>query len=95
MEHSVFDAFFRKNPFRGEFTLFAGLEEVLRFIQSFRFLPDEIEYLRCGYRLRCLLASLLFWCITWCSLFYLQDAPVVCGCGPAFLHGISGERGLF
>jgi nicotinate phosphoribosyltransferase len=46
MEHSVFDAFFRKNPFSGEFTLFAGLEEVLRFIQTFRFLPDEIEYLR-------------------------------------------------
>jgi Nicotinate phosphoribosyltransferase (NAPRTase) N-terminal domain len=46
MEHSVFDAFFRKNPFSGEFTLFAGLEEVLRFVQTFRFLPDEIEYLR-------------------------------------------------
>lgn len=46
-EHTVFDAFFRKNPFRGEFTLFAGLEEVLRLVQSFKFTPEEIEYLRC------------------------------------------------
>jgi nicotinate phosphoribosyltransferase len=45
-EHSVFDAFFRKNPFRGEFTLFAGLEEVLRLLESFSFSASEIEYIR-------------------------------------------------
>lgn len=46
MEHTVFDTFFRKCPFRGEFTLFAGLEEVLRLVQSFRFLPADLEYIR-------------------------------------------------
>ncbi len=45
---SVFDLFFRKNPFQGEFTVFAGLEEVLRFVQSFRITNEDIDYLKDG-----------------------------------------------
>jgi nicotinate phosphoribosyltransferase len=45
-ENSVFDLFFRRNPFHGEFTLFCGLDECIRLISSFKFTPEQIEYLR-------------------------------------------------
>jgi nicotinate phosphoribosyltransferase len=45
-DHSTFDMFFRKPPFGGEYAIFAGLEECLRFIQSYRFSEKEIAYLK-------------------------------------------------
>lgn len=44
---AVFDLFFRKNPFGGEHTIFAGLEEVLRHLTHFRFTPEHVDYIRC------------------------------------------------
>jgi nicotinate phosphoribosyltransferase len=41
-----FELFFRKNPFGGSYTLFAGLDEVLKFLSSFRFSQEDIQYLR-------------------------------------------------
>lgn len=39
-DQSVFDLFFRSNPFQGEFTIFAGLTECLKFIENFRYTED-------------------------------------------------------
>ena len=41
-----FELFFRKNPFGGSYTVFAGLDEVLKFLSNFRFTDDDIKYLR-------------------------------------------------
>jgi nicotinate phosphoribosyltransferase len=45
-EEAVFDLFFRKNPFRGEFAIYAGLEEKLRLLENFHFTDDHIAYLK-------------------------------------------------
>jgi nicotinate phosphoribosyltransferase len=45
-EEAVFDLFFRKNPFAGEFAIYAGLEEKLRLFENFRYTDDHIAYLK-------------------------------------------------
>ena len=46
---AVFDLFFRDPPFGGEFCVFAGLEEVLRFVVCWRFTAEHIDALRKRY----------------------------------------------
>jgi nicotinate phosphoribosyltransferase len=46
LDPSVFDLFFRKHPFGGEYTIFAGLDECLKFLTHFSFLPSDIAYLQ-------------------------------------------------
>ncbi|KAG0584083.1 hypothetical protein KC19_3G183600 [Ceratodon purpureus] len=42
-DRAVFDLLYRKNPFGGEYTGFAGLEECIRFAANFKFTDDDID----------------------------------------------------
>ncbi|HKJ85336.1 MAG TPA: nicotinate phosphoribosyltransferase, partial [Spirochaetia bacterium] len=42
----VFDMFFRRQPFGGGFTVFAGLDDLIDQLEQFRFSDDDIEYLK-------------------------------------------------
>ncbi len=43
---AAFDLYFRENPFLGEFAVFAGLEEVLSYLERYSFEEEHIEYLK-------------------------------------------------
>ncbi|KAG6403442.1 hypothetical protein SASPL_135663 [Salvia splendens] len=45
-DRAVFDLYFRRNPFGGEYTVFAGLEECIKLIANFRFSEDEIAFIK-------------------------------------------------
>lgn len=40
-----FDYFFRKNPFDGGYVIFAGLSDLLPYLENFKFSNEDIEYL--------------------------------------------------
>ncbi|HSP11191.1 MAG TPA: nicotinate phosphoribosyltransferase [Salegentibacter sp.] len=43
---AVFDYFFRKNPFKGGYAIFAGLQDVLKIIDELKFSEEDITYLK-------------------------------------------------
>ncbi|KAJ3435878.1 nicotinate phosphoribosyltransferase [Anaeramoeba flamelloides] len=45
-DHATFDLFYRKNPFKGSFAQFAGLNEILRFMSSFKITNDDLDFLK-------------------------------------------------
>ncbi len=45
-EPAVFDYFFRKNPFKGGYTIFAGLPDLLTVLENFRFNRDDLDFLK-------------------------------------------------
>uniref|UniRef100_A0A6B2L189 Nicotinate phosphoribosyltransferase n=1 Tax=Arcella intermedia TaxID=1963864 RepID=A0A6B2L189_9EUKA len=45
-QEAVFDLYFRTPPFDGEYTIFCGLEEALKYINAFKFSAADIEFLK-------------------------------------------------
>ena len=45
-EIAIFELFYRKSPFAGEYTVFAGLGEVISFIKFYKFTEEMIDYTR-------------------------------------------------
>ncbi|TFJ93331.1 nicotinate phosphoribosyltransferase [Lentibacillus salicampi] len=43
---AIFDAYIRKNPFRNGYTVFAGLERIVHYINSLHFTKEDIDYLK-------------------------------------------------
>ncbi|KAK9163382.1 hypothetical protein Syun_004284 [Stephania yunnanensis] len=52
-ERAVFDLFFRRNPFGGEYTIFAGVEECIRLIANFKLTEEDIFFLRSSLPGKC------------------------------------------
>lgn len=45
-QFGVFEIYFRKNPFRNGYAIFAGLERAIDYIKNLRFTESDIQYLR-------------------------------------------------
>ena len=43
---AAFDVFYRKNPDRGGFAIFAGLEQIIEYIENLHFSEEDVAYLR-------------------------------------------------
>lgn len=43
---TTFDVFYRKNPFGNGFSVFAGLNEIIDYIENLKFTDEDIEYLK-------------------------------------------------
>ena len=42
----AFDVFYRRNPDGGGFAIFAGLEQILEYLEGLHFSAEDVEYLR-------------------------------------------------
>lgn len=68
-----FDLYFRKNPFGGEYTVFSGLEECIRFIANFKLAEDEIDFVRQSLSTSCEVSEVVCFSLSIESLFIYGD----------------------
>ena len=43
---AIFNLYFRKCPFKGNYAIFSGLQSVIEFINNFKFSVDDVTYLQ-------------------------------------------------
>ena len=53
-ETVIFDAFYRSNPVGSGYSICAGLQQVIEYIENLHFEQDDIDYLRHSGRNRCI-----------------------------------------
>lgn len=46
MSKVAFDVFYRANPDEGGFAIFAGLEQIIKYVENMVFLAADVEYFR-------------------------------------------------
>ena len=47
-QRCVFDRYYRKNPFSGGYTVVAGLEHLIDYVENLHFNKDDMAYLEIG-----------------------------------------------
>jgi len=57
---TVFEYFFRKAPFNGSYTVFAGLEDLIDILENIHFDAEDISFLQRGTQ-----QCLFLWCRTY------------------------------
>ncbi|KAH0790936.1 nicotinate phosphoribosyltransferase family protein [Histomonas meleagridis] len=45
-EMATFDLFYRTQPFKGSFAIFAGLADAIHFIKNYKFTEEQLEYIK-------------------------------------------------
>lgn len=46
---TAFELYFRKCPFQGEYVVFAGLSEVMGYLNTFKFTKEQLDYISQRY----------------------------------------------
>lgn len=75
--YAIFDMFFRKNPFNSGYVVFAGLEQLIEYLQNLSFSKESIDYL---YSLHIFSDDFLDYCKSFRftgSIYSFQEGDIV------------------
>ena len=73
----TFDLFYRKNPDNGGYAVFAGLEEIIGYIQNLHFEDEDIAYLRSLHKFSDAFFDFLLHFIFTCDIYAIKEGSPV------------------